>query len=185
VPFRKDSFADFVAAIADDVPWYIKLAARLAKGAGRKRIRQMAEGEGGPFHWLANNDEARIDAYFGSRAAWQAIPGWDRFELKDLSRTPTKLDHGYDESKSIEAWSEADLRQAAEFRGGAYQGGHAGPHAPARWRCTSGHDFQMTPNLFLRGGHWCPMCQIEPDRYAATAARSGFFRQIWPETAIF
>lgn len=180
VPFRKENFADFVAALASDVPWYIKLAARLAGGAGRKRIRQLAEGEGGPLYWRAQNDEARINAYFGSRAAWDTIPGWDNYDLKTLSRTPTKLDHGYDESKSNDAWTEADLRQAAQFRGCTCHGdNNHGPHAPVRWRCASGHDFEMSPNLMLRGGHWCPTCQLDPDTYAVTAERSAFFRQVW------
>jgi hypothetical protein len=40
VPFRREVFADFVAALARDVPFYVKLAARLLPGAGRARIRR-------------------------------------------------------------------------------------------------------------------------------------------------
>ena len=182
VPFRREVFADFVAALSNDVPWYIKLAARLASEAGRKRIRQLAEGPGGPLYWLAHNDEAHITAYFGSREAWAAIPDWDSFALIQPSRTPTKLDHGYDETKSMENWTRADLHQAAQFRGGACQGNHDhGPHAPASWRCALGHDFEMTPNLMLRGGHWCPTCMLDPASYAEVATRSPFFNQVWRE----
>jgi nucleoside-diphosphate-sugar epimerase len=182
VPFRREVFADFVNALARSVPFYVKLAARYLPNAGRKRIRQLAEGPGGPLHWIANNDEAHINAYFGSRAAWEAIPGWDRFDLKQLSLTPTTLDHGYDESKSPEAWTKADLQQAAQFRGGICHGDNdAGPHAPTRWQCTRGHGFEMTPNLILRGGHWCPTCMLNQDSYADVAARSPFFRQVFTE----
>jgi nucleoside-diphosphate-sugar epimerase len=179
IPFRREGFSDFVTALADNVPFYIKWLARRFPGAGRKRIRRLAEGEGGPLYWLKHNDEARINAYFGSRAAWQAIPGWDRFELREPSRTPTQLDHGYDEAKSMDAWSDADLKQAAAFRGGLCHGGNdQGPHAPTRWRCVRGHDFDMTPNLMLKGGHWCPTCMLDPDSYTDAAARSPFFRQV-------
>lgn len=179
VPFRREVFSDFVTALANDIPFYIKMLARMFPGGGRKRIRQLAEGEGGPLYWLAHNDEARINAYFGSRAARNAIPGWDKFELKEPSRTPTQLDHGYDESKSMDAWTDADLKQAAAFRGGICHGGSAqGPHAPTRWRCVRGHDFDMTPNLMLKGGHWCPTCMLDPDSYTDVAARSPFFRQV-------
>ena len=44
-----------------------------------------------------------------------------------------------------------------------------------------GHRFAMTPNLYLRGGHWCPTCQSDGTCYDRAAERSPFFRQVWTE----
>ncbi|TWB18407.1 nucleoside-diphosphate-sugar epimerase [Nitrospirillum amazonense] len=181
VPFRRETLADFLAILKAAVPFYVRWGARLAGGAARKQIEKLARGEGGPLHWLEQGDEAHINAYFGSRAQWQQIPSdWAQFPLGQPSRTPSYLDHGYDENKPKEQWTVSDLRQAAEFRGGQCTADHAhDPHEPVGWRCAVGHEFQMSPNLMLRGGHWCPTCMIDPDGYDAVARRSPFFAQVW------
>ena len=181
VPFRRETFADFLNDFRKALPFYVKLGARLAPGAARKRIEALAKAEGGPLHWIACDDRAHIDAFFGSRAKWQALPtDWDRFTLEQPSRSPSYLDHGYDDGKPKESWTAADLRQAAEYRGGRCTTAHEGdPHAPAGWLCALGHAFHMSPNLMLRGGHWCPTCMVNPSTYDAVATRSPFFAQVW------
>ena len=37
----------------------------------------------------------------------------------------------------------------------------------------------MTPNLVLRGGHWCPDCEPMPWRYDQIAKVNPFFAQVW------
>ncbi len=110
------------------------------------------------------------------------IPNWDRFEFEQPSRTPTELDHGYDETKPETDWTLADFRQAAQFRGGRCCSEHdLGPYEAAEWICALGHDFSMSPNLMLRGGHWCPTCMIDPTAYDDVAGASPFFAQVWRE----
>jgi len=181
VPFRKETLQDFVGQLGKSVPFYIKLGARFAAGIGRKRIQKLAESEGGTLYWLASNDEARIKAYFGSRDAWQRIPtDWCSVELEQPSRVPSYLDHGYDESKAMAAWTVDDQRQAAAFRGGSYDQSEAsGPHDQARWTCALGHQFKMSPHLLLKGGHWCPTCMTDTRRYDEVARRNPFFAQVW------
>ena len=37
----------------------------------------------------------------------------------------------------------------------------------------------MTPNLVLRGGHWCPDCLPAPWNYSEIAKVNPFFAQVW------
>lgn len=57
---------------------------------------------------------------------------------------------------------------------------------PLRWRCQFGHEFEMTPNTVLRGGHWCPDClpkydpsNPNPWNFEAIAAGNPFFAQVY------
>lgn len=183
VPFRSETLDDFVDQMSASVPFIIKLAARLFPGAGRKRLEKLAKGPGGTLNWLANDDKAHIDAYFGSREAWEALPErWEDFPLRQPSREVTLLDHGYDTAKDPGSWTAQDLQAAAEYRGARYLGGETGgPDEPTAWECALGHRFEMTPRLMLRGGHWCPSCMVDQDSYDAQAQRNPFFAQVWPD----
>lgn len=183
VPFRQETLQDYVLQLRESVPLYIKLAARLPASLGRRRIQKLAESEGGPLYWLAHGDEARIQAYFGSREAWQRLPrDWDQVELVQPSRVPARLDHGYDESRAMADLTADQLREAARFRGGSFDQAQVDdPFMPARWTCALGHAFGLSPNLLLKGGHWCPHCMSDSASYPAVAARSPFFAQVWRE----
>ena len=126
--------------------------------AGAAADRRTGQGPGGSLRWFAENDTAKIDAYFGSRAAWEALPrDWDAMPLAQPSREPILLDHGYDESKSADQWRADDLRQAAAFRGGhCHATGEVAPDRAVEWDCAAGHRFTMTPNLYLRGAIGAP-----------------------------
>lgn len=183
VPFRSQTLADFMHAYERAIPWYLKAATRLLPKAIRRRIEGLANAEGGTMAWIEHNDREHIDAFFGSRAAWEAIPGsWERFEKHAAPTTPVHLDHGYDEQAAPATWDLPVLRAAAQFRGGAcLSTAMDGPYRPVRWRCALQHEFDMTPNLMLRGGHWCPICMIDSSTYDEVARRSPFFRQVWPD----
>lgn len=183
VPYRREVPADFVRAMAERVPFIVKAISRLAPSLGRKRLQKLAEGPGGTLNWMATNDEAHIKAFFGSRAAWEALPrDWAHFTYAQPSRTPSLLDHGFDTEKAEADWAADDLHQAARWRGNALlSGGEGGPDEAAQWRCALGHEFAMTPRLMLRGGHWCPTCMVDPESYAAQAAANPFFAQVWPD----
>ena len=94
------------------------------------------------------------------------------------------LDHGHDDDRAAEALTIDDLRSAAEFRGGRCEAGEAGdPYEPVEWTCALGHRFTMSPNLYLKGGHWCPHCMTDTASYASQRDRNPFFAQVADETA--
>lgn len=185
VPFREQSLPDFFEALPRSVPLPIRLLARAFPGAGRKRMEALANGPGGTLRWFADDDQSHIRAFFGSRTAWDAIPReWDDFTFTQPSSEPVLLDHGYDDGKRKEDWTLADLHAAAQFRGGRCTASEmTDPFTPVTWECARGHGFAMTPNLFLRGGHWCPTCQVDPGCYDETARNNPFFAQVWTEEA--
>lgn len=186
VPFREQSIYDFAAEAARRAPWIMRTVPKVMPGVVRKRLEQLARSPGGSLHWFENDEEAKIRAYFGSRAAWEAIPrDWDRFELAQPSREPAELDHGYDESCRAEDWRLDDLRAAAEFRGGKCLAQSCdGPDVPVEWQASAGNRFTMTPRLYLAGGHWCPARMIDFADYDAEAKRNPFFAQVWTEEAV-
>jgi nucleoside-diphosphate-sugar epimerase len=182
VPFRRDTLDDYAASLSASMPGIIKLLARLFPSAGRKRMEKLARGPGGTLNWIANDDRAHIDAYFGSREAWERLPTkWSDFEFRQPSRTVSLLDHGHDTSLTADQCGSAQLKSAALLRGGASLSEADDPDAPAPFRCALGHEFTMTPRLYLKGGHWCPTCMIDPDTYDAQAERNPFFAQVWPD----
>lgn len=142
---------------------------------------QIAHQEMGTLWMLEEGHDDWVRAFFGSRAAALAQPkSWDEVEFPEPSRTPVYLNHGYDESKPLEQLGLNDMKEAAEFRGGACLDYTAGDfYRPVRWRCAFGHEFEASPNLILKGGHWCPECERNAWNYGAVAARSPFFNQVW------
>lgn len=180
VPFREQS----ITAHLDEAPQHRSALAnwipKLLPGLVRMRIEGLAKGAGGSLHWFAHDERDKIAAYFGSRAAWEAIARtWLDFVYEQPSREPTLLDHGYDEQRSSANWRLDDLRAAAEFRGGqCHASAFEGKHSPVEWECGFGHRFAMTPALYLKGGHWCPTCMIDPTGYATIAARNPYLAQV-------
>lgn len=179
VPYRSQTLDGFIDELGRAIPWIVKALGGTFPGAIGKRIRKLAEAPGGSLHWFANDDHAHISAYFDTRDHWAQIPeGWGNYALAQPSREPTLMDHGYDETRAAEDWTIADMKQAAKFRGGAcLSDAIEGPFRPVDWQCADGHRFAMTPNLMLRGGHWCPTCQVEPDGYADAARVNPYFAQ--------
>jgi nucleoside-diphosphate-sugar epimerase len=184
IPYRSESVEDFMRELARAVPLIVKAFGRFAPGSIGRRIRALAEAPGGSLHWLEKGQVEQIAAFFGSREQWRAIADWDSFALASPSRTPTLLDHGFDERLGKENWRLRDLQEAARFRGGKCLSDHVeDPYAKVAWRCALGHEFAMSANLMLAGGHWCPSCTIDPECYPRVAARSPFFQQVWQEAS--
>lgn len=156
--------------------------------------------------------EQHIEAFFGSREAIANIPDWEHQDLSRPSEKPVMLDHGYDETKPDDQLTISDMHRAAAFRGGkclsvtmqdAFEaileiaGGEKDVsgkkdmsqseskidiHKPLEWECAFGHRFKATPNLILKGGHWCPHCLPAPWRYNEEAAHNPFLAQVWHST---
>jgi nucleoside-diphosphate-sugar epimerase len=177
--FRSESLDDYFAALARHAPLRARLAAA-CPALVKWRIGTLARGDGGPLHWLRHGEEDRIRAYFGSRERWESIPPWESFPLIEPSRTPSRLDHGYDESKPKGDLGLEDMHRAAAFRGGeclspAMTRGDLA--TPLQWRCSLGHEFAASPTLILLAGHWCPNCLLQGN-YTEAARRSPFLAQV-------
>lgn len=157
-------------------------AGMLPTKEGMKSMHErIARSQMGTLWMQEPGNEDWVSAFFGSREAIAGLPArWEDVDLTAPSKTPVYLDHGYDESKPVERLTEDDLRAAAEFRGGRYLGSETGDfYGPARWKCAFGHEFTASPNLVLKGGHWCPECERISWNYPTIAKRSPFFNQVW------
>lgn len=163
----------------------IPLVKRLIPSA--KKLRQQMKAinaqETG-VHWMLDNDKgAWIEAFFGSREKFRQIKSWEAgYELTMPDNTPTYLSHGYDESKPIADLTLEDMQGAAQFRGGACLSDsmiNGDLFTPLKWQCHQGHDFDATPNLILKAGHWCPECERISWDYSELARHSPFFAQVW------
>lgn len=52
-------------------------------------------------------------------------------------------------------------------------------YTPIRWKCADGHEFMMSVNAVLQGGHWCPQCLAHEWRYGEIAKKNPFYAQVW------
>ncbi len=133
--------------------------------------------------WTANGIKDRVTAFYGSMEKYKSIPEkWKDFEIVIPDKQEMSyLDHGYDESKDFNSLKISDMKKAAAFRGGKCLSKVMGKdmYEPLEWKCAHGHKFSMSPNLVLRGGHWCPECMPLPWRYDEIAKKNPFFAQVW------
>lgn len=149
----------------------------------RKAFAPMLNSEHGTKHWLDASMTVQIEAFWGSRAAWEAIPE----KYSDLVRftdwdTVVPIDHGYDESKPESELSLEDMQGAAKFRGGELLSEEMTTgdwRSKLRFRCAFGHEFEASPRLVLEGGHWCPECERRSWNYGKRAQVDPFFAQVW------
>lgn len=181
---EKITVKEYFKRMSATVPSYYKLAKIcppvLIKKLGMERMTKVPVY--GTMNWIENNDQNRISAYFGSREAWEKIGGWDTFQVERPSEEMTYLDHGYDESKPISELDLDDMKKAAAFRGGeclAVEMVKGDLYTPLKWKSARGNEFEMTPNLVLKGGHWCPDELPWPWDYDTEAKINPFFAQVW------
>ena len=140
----------------------------------------------GTLWWVQQNVEERMSAYFGSVEEYRQIPkNWKDFKLtipskKTESEEVIVLNHGYDETKPFDQLTLEDLRKAAEFRGGQCLASEiVDMYTPVLWKSARGNEFMMSPNLVLKGGHWCPEELPWPWDYDTEAKLNPFFAQVW------
>ncbi|MDE5774140.1 MAG: NAD(P)-dependent oxidoreductase [Muribaculaceae bacterium] len=135
-----------------ELPWFFSLSF-LAPGILIKNLMRLVALKKplGTLSWFKNDDKERIDAYFNGIESWKQLPTWQQLDLSRPSAVPQTLDHGYDESRDISTLTDDDLQKVAAKRGGRYLGQN-------RWQCAEGHEFTASPQLILKGGHWCPNC---------------------------
>ena len=190
--FRSDSLQYFIDAYlkeagagvaAGRVITKLPKGEKLMGGMIKKTFEPLLDSEHGTKHWLDAGMEDHIEAYWGSRRAWEAIPkkasGLKHFTDWD---TVVPIDHGYDETKPESELSYEDMQGAARFRGGEplEDGMKTGDwRTKLRFRCAFGHEFEASPRLVLEGGHWCPECERKSWNYGQRAKVDPFFAQVW------
>ena len=139
--------------------------------------------EHGTKHWIKDNVEDHIDAYWGSRKRWNEIKEKvsDNEWFNDWD-TVVEIDHGYDESKPESELNLEDMKSAAEFRGGSCDSENMTTgdwKTPLEFTCQFGHKFTGSPRLILEGGHWCAECERKSWNYGNRAKKDKFFAQVW------
>ncbi len=196
--FRQNIPAEkYFADMAKTVPWFYKLSCvtRLPgiSFLAREGLGMIAKDKRfGTRTWVKQKNTERLNAFWGDKESFglehykKLSDNWADWDLTPPSRNikeadKFKLDHGYDESKKLEELTLKEIKAAAEFRGGVYTSNRkpADPYTPVKWKCAFGHEFQMSLNTVLKGGHWCPECDPMPWNYDAIAKKNPFFAQVW------
>ena len=190
--FRSDSmqyFYDAYLAELGKAKSAGKVITKLPKGEKlmgsmiRSTFKELLNAEHGTKYWTDNNIEDHIDAYWGSKEKWEALPEKaSEMEHFDDWGTVVGIDHGYDESKPESELSLEDMRGAAEFRGGELLSEEMKTgdwRSKLNFRCAFGHEFSASPRLILEGGHWCPECERRSWNYGKRAKVDPFFAQVW------
>ncbi len=185
---------EYFAGLKAQAPGWMKLAplAQLCPPAVKLFMKKLSNEEiYGTNWWLKNKVQDRITAYWGSMDEYNKIGTWKDYnpDAERPTKERTYLDHGYDESKAVTDITLDDLRKAAEFRGGeclATEDEYVDFYTPIKWKCAHGHEFMMSANLVLKGGHWCP-AELPTDcegkkfhwDYDKEAKLNPFFAQVW------
>ncbi|MBQ7888714.1 MAG: NAD(P)-dependent oxidoreductase [Erysipelotrichaceae bacterium] len=140
----------------------------------------------GTLWWVQQNVEERMSAYYGSLEKYHQIPdNWNDFKLvvpskKKESEEVLILNHGYDETKPFDELTLEDLKRAAAYRGGECLAEElVDMYTPVLWKSARGNTFMMSPNLVLKGGHWCHEELPWPWDYDTEAKINPFFAQVW------
>lgn len=122
---------------------------KLMGGIMRRKFDKLARTEHGTIRFIEEKLEDHIDAYWGSRKRWEALPE----KLSDMEHftdwdTVVPIDHGYDETKPESELTLEDMQKAAAFRGGKLL---STSMEKGDWRtklefeCAFGHCFQPVP----------------------------------------
>ena len=143
----EDHYRQVEEAIPSIISWGSKIAPPFIVKAYLKRMAD-------PLKWIENNETEKIKAFFGSREAWENIPGWDH----DIEA------EGGDEFFR-EDYAALDVGALAGLRGGqCLSTGSGDDGCKLRFRCGFGHEWEGTATL-IRAGHWCPECAAPPWNY--------------------
>ena len=192
--FREGITAEeYFKRMKKQLPWFFSLAPLAPAFAIKAFMKHVAISNPlGTLYWFRHGNTERIKAHFGSLEEWKAIPDWKDMDLSRPSDNPKDamvLNHGYDETKSVSELGIEDMKAAARFRGGECLSDSMTKgdlFTPIKWRCQFGHEFEMTPNAVLKGGHWCPDClpkydpsNPNPWNFETIAAGNPFFAQVY------
>lgn len=182
---QQSGVEDYFMALKAHTPWFQKgLMKLLPSRLLQERIFKplASKQKDSTLYWIEQNNHLRTAAFFGSKEAHAAIGSWDGPPAQPDWYHYKRLDHGYDEQKSTDELGLSDMQQAAAFRGGeclseSMQKGDL--FTPLLWRCAFRHQFEASPNLILKGGHWCTDCAPPAWNYDEEAKNNPFIAQAW------
>lgn len=182
----RESYADHLEQAKAAIPWYAKLAGYVPPWLIKRLVmKPMAGRKDGPLYWVKHPREMplRIKAFYGSLEHYCEMGDWEE-NLPRMDAEFHLLDHGYDESESVDDLTVDELEKAARFRGGrclsSYYSGNRSQKL--KWRCAFGHRFEASTALVLLGGHWCPECVPPPWDYDRIARKNPFLAQAYYNT---
>ena len=188
--FRENVPVDeYFKRLASRLPWYYSLARIVPPFLIKAFMRPLAYEKGlGTQSW-AKYDEAKLNAYYGSRKEYESIRSWEQMRPPFLEKNLEKarkagqvkdIPKGYDESKSIYDLTVEEIEAAAAFRGG----GSIGPSSEVgkrgvllEWECENGHRFRSSLEYVLLGGGWCPECGYD-NVYTSTTRKNKFISAV-------
>lgn len=192
VHFQRDSMEYYYDCYIKDLGATAPMAKVMCKVPGGEKLmatvmgnmfNKLADGEHGTKHFIDCNMEDRIEAYWGSRKAWEALPeSYNDFNHFFDWDKKVVLDHGYDETKPESELTLADMKKAAMFRGGeclSTKMKKGDWSTQLEFKCAFGHTFKASPRLVLEGGHWCDECERKSWNYGQRAKVDPFFAQVW------
>lgn len=192
VHFQRDGMEYYYDCYIKDLGATAPMAKIMCKVPGGEKLmatvmgnmfNKLADGEHGTKHFIDCNMEDRIEAYWGSRKAWENLPeSYNDFNHFFDWDKKVVLHHGYDESKPESELTLDDMKKAAEFRGGECLSSKMKKgdwSTRLEFKCAFGHTFKASPRLVLEGGHWCDECERKSWNYGQRAKVDPFFAQVW------
>lgn len=203
-----ETYADFWKKLSSKFFYRLWIFGKPFKSLiSKKAIQPLFNNSNSPKFWVAHDDmEGRIKAFFGSREEYNKIPEtWDNYPLISEGTLPNGekcdyeamkkkenvtrdmlLSHGFDDTKADSEIDINDCISAAAFRGGkliSTKMKKGDMYTKLKWACHDGHEFEASPYLVLRTGHWCPVCcQPAPWNFDELAKHIPFYAQIWYDT---
>ncbi len=172
---------EYFKRLGKGVPWFYHLSAICPPFILKHlAMKPLANSKNiGTMWWIKNNEQQRINAFWGGYDNWAKIPSkWSDFEVIRPTKEVNYLDHGYDEQKNELTIN--DIRGAARFRGGeCLSENYSAMSDKLKWRCNCGEEFEASAALILKGGHWCEKCLPAPWNYNEIAKHNPFFAQVW------
>jgi nucleoside-diphosphate-sugar epimerase len=175
----RNNLDDHYEQVIDNKQWYSYFARVIPTYFVKKFMKKLATRKNGPLYWINSNNEGRIKAFFGSKKKWEEISTWEVVPPKIIDESYL-LNHGFDESKHENEFILKDMKEAARFRGGECLSlKFVDMKTKLKWKCAFGHRFEGSPDLVLKGGHWCSECGAPPWDYDKIATKNPFFSQAY------
>lgn len=180
--FRTQNVDDVISEIKEKLPFAIKILKYIPKKFVKNKVqKKRALKQDTPLNWIKHNKKDKIKAFLHSVEEWEKIPGWDKFEI--INNPPAeKINHGYNDKLPLNEITFKEVRKAAKFRGGeclALNMEKGAVYQPLEWICAEGHQFNATPYLILKAGHWCDQCIKQPWNFDEQATKNPFLAQVW------
>jgi nucleoside-diphosphate-sugar epimerase len=160
----RQTLEDHYTQVIENVPFSLKVGTQIApEFLVRAYLRRMAD----PLKWIKRGDMEKVKAFFGSRAAWEAMPSWNTpLGSSDVKLSAPELQDDYreDSPKTIDG-----MTALAATRGGRCDSSeYVNDSVPLKWSCGRDHRWTASPAL-VTAGHWCPECSPPPWNYDVVA----------------